>query len=113
MKLKGLLALLSVVITTLTTPALAKATYPAFWVKQSKCIRHYESRNRWHIHDGAFQIIQDTWQRMKPRGFHVYAAEDATPKQQTFVAWRIWVHNGRSWGNNNQWPNTARVCGVY
>jgi hypothetical protein len=114
-KLKGLIALLTVVLTTLTAPGISQAKhhgYPASWIRAARCIRYHESRNEWHIQDGAYQIIRSTWKTRKPRSFP-YAAEVASPAQQTFVAWRNWIANGRSWGNNNQWPNTARVCGVY
>lgn len=85
--------------------------YPAYWLRQAACIRHYESRDEWHIPDGAYQIIPSTWHSFKPPSWPD-RAENNSPPRQTFVAWRDWVHNGRSWGANNQWPNTARACGV-
>jgi hypothetical protein len=32
----------------------------------------------------------------------------ASPAQQTFVTWRTWIHDGRSW---REW-GTAGVCGL-
>lgn len=93
------------------SPAHHHHGYPAFWLREASCIRWQESRNEWHLHDGAYQIIPSTWAAFKVHGWTKLAGQ-ASPPRQTFVAWRIWVHNGRSWGLNGQWPNSAAACGV-
>jgi len=85
--------------------------YPLWWRRQASCIRYQESRGEWHIQDGAYQIIPSTWLSFRPRGWPA-RAEQVPPSRQTLVAWRIWIHNGRSWGANSQWPNSAAACGV-
>ena len=100
--------------------AVPAQAYPGWWVKQANCIHRHESTD-WHkrtdwrgypsVDHGGYQIDVRTWQTFAPKGWPQDPA-DASPPQQTLVAWRIWLHNGRSWGNNQQWPTTARICGV-
>jgi hypothetical protein len=85
------------------------------------CIHSYESTD-WHKtttylggysnDHGGMQIDVGTWRAHAPRSFPDDPAL-ASPAQQLFVAWKIWLANGRCWGCNGQWPNTARSCGVY
>lgn len=88
--------------------------YPGWWKKQAACIRHHESTDRWHIRNppygGAYQFVDSTWEAFRPRSFPVRSWR-ASPAQQTLVAWRVYVANGRRWGGN-QWPVTSRICGV-
>jgi hypothetical protein len=111
---KTLTAVVSLLVlaTQIGTAKAAHHGYPAFWLRESRCITWHESRDEWHIRDGGFQIIRSTWQSFQSRGW-ADAAELNSPARQRLVAWRIWIHNGRSWGRNNQWPNTAAACGVY
>jgi hypothetical protein len=112
--------------------------YPSFWVEQAHCIHYREAvsgsgsytaalgrrgwRMNWHlstvygtgqpsVNRGGLQISEATWRSFAPSRWPQDPAL-ASRAQQVFVAWRIWVHNGRSWGANNQWPGTAAVCGV-
>lgn len=99
------------------SPAHHHGHYPAYWRREASCIRYQESRGEWHLRDGAYQIIPPTWasglRGWTGRPLHwASPAGAASPARQTFVAWRIWVHNGRSWGANGQWPSSARACGV-
>jgi hypothetical protein len=97
--------------------------YPAGWLQQARCIHRHESID-WHKRTswtgapspdhGGFQIDVGTWQHFAPARWPSDPA-DASPAQQTLVAWRIYVANGRRWGVGRigaQWPNTARACGL-
>lgn len=97
----------------------AANAYPEWWVKQASCIHQHESTNWRKTTDwlgrpspdhGGYQIDVGTWRHFAPRTWPQDPAY-ATPAQQTLVAWRIYVANGRRWGGN-QWPNTSRLCGV-
>jgi hypothetical protein len=90
--------------------------YPAYWVREAACIRHYESHSEWHINTGngfygAYQFMLSTWRAHAPASW-TDRPDLASPPRQTFVAWRTWIANGRRWGGR-QWPNTAKACGVY
>lgn len=85
--------------------------YPRWWLRQAACIRHYESNNEWHINTGngyygAYQFLLGTWAAYAPPKWTRWP-NLATPAEQTFVAWRTWEANGRSW--YGQW-GTARLC---
>ncbi len=84
--------------------------YPAAWRKQAACIRYYESRNEWHLasgngYYGAYQFLLGTWAAHAPRHWTRYP-NLASPAQQTFVAWRTYIADGRSW---REW-GTAGSC---
>ena len=110
--------LLAMVVMTLIFATQAQA-YPAWWVKQANCIHLHESTD-WHKRTdwrgypsrdhGGYQIDVGTWQSFAPRTWPRDPA-DATKAQQTLVAWRIYVANGRQWGNG-QWPLSSRACGL-
>lgn len=83
--------------------------YPAWWRAQAACIHQHESTN-WHIRNypygGGFQFLDSTWKAHAPP--YDPPSWLASPAQQTFVAWRTWLHDGRSW---REW-STSSVCGV-
>lgn len=115
--MRGAIAYL-VIVAALAWTGAAWAThhgYPHYWLRGAACIRFHESRDNWrlvnHPYEGAYEFMLSTWATFAPRSWTRHPAE-ASPAEQNFVAWRIWIHNGRSWGANNQWPNTARICGV-
>ena len=93
--------------------------YPKGWMAQANCIHRHESTD-WHKttdwlgnpsrDHGGYQIDVGTWQVFAPKHWPQDPAY-ASPAQQTLVAWRIYVWNGRKWGGG-QWPNTARACGL-
>lgn len=115
---RNLLAIAVAVVATLIITVSAQA-YPQGWETQAQCIHLHESTD-WHKttdwrgypsrDHGGYQIDVGTWLVFVPRGWPSDPA-DATPAQQTLVTWRIYVHNGRQWGNG-QWPNSARACGL-
>jgi hypothetical protein len=84
--------------------ASAASAYPRSWLKAAACIRWHESRNRWHLRDGAYQIIPSTWRSVGGSGY----AGRASPAEQTFRAHRIWRRDGGSW---REWT-TAAACGL-
>jgi hypothetical protein len=99
--------------------ASAAHTYPRGWLAQAACIHLHESVD-WHKRTdwlgrpspdhGGYQIDVGTWAAFAPRSWPSDPAS-ASPGQQTFVAWRIYVANGRRWGGH-QWPNSSRACGL-
>ena len=92
---------------------------PRWWVTEALCIHRHESLN-WHQtttwqgypsdDTGGMQIESGTWETMAPRSFPPLPAL-ATPWQQLFVSYRIWLANGRSFGGN-QWPESSASCGL-
>jgi hypothetical protein len=118
-------------------PARAAGGYPSWWLAQARCIHYREAvsgagiytstlgrrgwRINWHLtrtaagtpssNHGGFQINVATWASFAPARWPRDPAA-ASRAQQVLVAWRIWLHNGHSWGANNQWPGTAAACGV-
>jgi Transglycosylase-like domain len=82
---------------------------------------HSRLRGGWHerttylggpsSQHGGFQIAISTWATHAPTSWPRDPAS-ATPARQLYVAWLIWKANGRSWGANNQWPQTAKLCHV-
>ena len=90
--------------------------YPAWWSRQAACIRYHESRGHWHIdtgngYFGAYQFLVGTWRyhvaHPHPLRGWPARADKASPAQQTFIAWRTWIADGRSW---REW-GTAGLCG--
>lgn len=90
-----------------------------WWLREAACIHEHESvdwhkTTDWQGHPswdhGGMQIDVRTWASYAPRGFPADPA-DATPREQLYVAYQIWVANGRRWGGN-QWPNTSKACGL-
>lgn len=125
----------SFIVLFLACVAPARA-YPSSWLAEARCIHYYEAAHHgpatpasfrrnwrvdWHLtrtadghpstNHGGFQIDVNTWRTFAPRRWPQDPAR-ATRAQQVLVAWRIWQHNGRSWGANGQWPGTAAACGV-
>ena len=70
------------------------------------CIHRHESTN-WHIYNppyaNGFQFLLSTWQRA---GGSSARWVSASPREQTFRAWRIWKMDGGSW---REW-STAYLC---
>lgn len=106
----------------LVSTAEARA-YPNGWKQEADCIHRHESTD-WHKRTswtgapspdhGGFQIDVRTWAAFQPRRWPTDPA-DASPAQQTLVAWRIYVANGRRWGHGLmgwQWPLSSRACGL-
>jgi hypothetical protein len=86
--------------------------YPPWWRREAACVRWHESRGRWHIQTGngyygAYQFLLSTWASVAVRGWPSNPAA-ASPAQQTFAVWRVWIRDGRSW---REW-GTAGVCGL-
>lgn len=107
--------MVGLVIAALLLPASTQA-YPAWWKTEAACVHRHEGS--WHEttsstgapsrDHGGYQIDVATWARFAPAGWPSDPAW-ASPAEQTLVAWRIWVANGRRFGGN-QWPTTARLC---
>jgi len=89
--------------------ASAFGSYPAFWRHQASCIRYKESRGQLRIVNpkpapdgehakGLYQFLPSTWRaHLPPRAHWPKDPTKATFAQQTFVAWRTWVYDHRSW----------------
>ncbi len=96
-----------------------RPVYPAAFRLHWPCIHRRESTD-WHRttdwlgrpsrQHGGMQIDLGTWLAFAPASFPRDPAA-ATPAQQVFVAFRIWLANGRRFGGR-QWPQTSRLCGV-
>jgi hypothetical protein len=100
-----------------------RPNYPAWWVKQARCIHRYEVGLgsltdlaawplRWDLDTGntfygGFQFMASTWRSMGGRGL----PSRATRREQIYRAYLNWKANGRRWGGQ-QWPTTARLCGL-
>lgn len=82
---------------------------PADWLRGAMCVHSRESTD-WHIHNepyaNGFQFLFGTWTSAGGA-----AAEwiTASPREQLYRAWVVWLRDGRSW---REWPNTSRYCGL-
>jgi hypothetical protein len=81
-------------------------------VRAVACIRYHESGGRWHIatgngYYGAYQFLWSTWASVMVRGWPSNPAL-ASPAQQTFMVWRVYIRDGRSF---REW-GTAGMCGL-
>jgi hypothetical protein len=75
----------------------------------ASCIRYHESRGQWSINTGngyfgAYQFLRSTWRSVGG----TVRPDRATPRMQTYRAWRVWKRDGGSW---REW-GTAGVCGL-
>lgn len=80
---------------------------PAWWLQQAACIRLHEgwwTANTGNGYAGAYQFRHSTWASVGGRG----SAHQASPREQTYRAWLLWLRSGRSW---SQW-GTAGMCGL-
>ena len=108
---RGVLRWIGVIALVLSLHHHRQHGYPSWWVRQAACIRYHESRGIWTINTGngyygAYQFRLSTWAAHVVPGWTL-RPDRATPAQQTFVAWRTWLANGRSW--YGQW-GTAGMC---
>lgn len=97
MLLTVLVALLVVETARGTVPARWKP--PAWWLAQAACIRSHEgwwTANTGNGYYGAYQFLLGTWRGVGGTGY----PHQASPREQTYRAWLLWLRSGRSW---SQW----------
>jgi hypothetical protein len=97
----------------------AHTALPHWWIGKALCIHRHESVD-WHrttdwrgypsVDRGGLQIDVNTWSSLAPATFPTNPAS-ASPRQQLFVAYRIWLANGHRFGGH-QWYYSAAACGV-
>lgn len=107
-------AALAALAAALSPPtAAAYPSYPAPWLREAACIHgkevfgHVGRPDEWTVVGGGrggYQFLLSTWRRVGGRG----APEDASPAEQTYRAWRVYVQDRRSW---REWT-TAPACGL-
>ena len=110
MRVLSSLIVAALLSTTAATAALKKrAGYPSFWRHQASCIRYKESRGNLRViasraapdgehAEGLYQFLPSTWRaHVPPRAHFPSRPIRASFAQQTFVAWRTWVYDHRSW----------------
>ena len=82
---------------------------PPSWLPGALCVHSHESGD-WHIHNdpyaNGFQFTLGTWLRA---GGSASTWISASPREQLYRAYRIWLADGRSW---REWPVTSRMCGL-
>lgn len=80
---------------------------PRWWLTQAICIHAHEgawNANTGNGYFGGMQFALSTWRRVDGRGYpHL-----ATPREQLYRAWLVWLGDGRSW---REW-GTAPACGL-
>jgi hypothetical protein len=99
----------------------ARAGYPAGWLAAARCIHYAETGGgtwgtRWDerrnsYSRGGMQFLYSTWWRAVERHrLNGYPADpaNASRAQQLFVAWLLYLDDGRSW---HEW-STAGGCGL-
>lgn len=111
--------LVVIVACAATSARAASSPWPAWWYSQAMCIHRHESTD-WHRRTnwlgypsrdhGGMQIDVGTWASYRPAGYPPDPAA-ASPGQQLYVAWLIWLANGHRFGGH-QWPLSSRLCGV-
>jgi len=93
--------------------AAAYPVYPASWLRQARCIHHFEvyghegRADEWTVvggGSGGFQFTQRTWESVGGRG----SPSGASPAEQTYRAYLVWKRDGGSW---REW-RTHALCGV-
>jgi hypothetical protein len=86
---------------------------PRYWhaspgfLRAALCLHRYEgawNANTGNGYYGGLQFTLSTWQRAGGAGYpHL-----ATPREQIYRCWRIWLMNGRSF---REWGTSGR-CGL-
>jgi hypothetical protein len=80
---------------------------PAWFVQPILCVHSGESRD-WHISNPPYANgLQFTLQSWEAVGGTAASWRWASPAEQMYRAYRLWLIQG--WG---AWPNTSRVCGL-
>jgi hypothetical protein len=95
------------VIAALATPAHWHATDHPRWYREALCIHAHEgawTANTGNGYYGGMQFLASTWASANGRGL----ASAATPRDQLYRAWIVYLRDGRSW---REW-GTARACGL-
>lgn len=85
----------------------AKWHAPKAWLPGALCIHHYEgawNANTGNGYYGGMQFLLSTWQRAGGVG----RPDLASPREQLYRAWRVWLRDGHSW---QEW-GTRGLCGL-
>lgn len=86
------------------------------WYRQALCIHRHEGA--WNsigyvhgvpMYGGGMQFLLTTWVSMGGKATSVWDIARASPREQLYRSWLLWLANGRRWGG--QW-GTAGVCGL-
>jgi hypothetical protein len=116
---RAVLVVAAAVVLAVCQPAAAR--YPSAWLRAASCIHYAETgggtwATRWDerrnsYSRGGMQFLYSTWWRAVERHrLNGYPADpaNATRAQQLFVAWLLYLDDGRSW---HEW-STAGGCGL-
>ena len=87
------------------------------WLAQARCVHLKEGRwpaNTGNGYFGGFQFAAQTWKRVggTPDDAFAYPGSRAHPftataQEQTYRAWLLWKHDGRSW---KSWGAIGAFC---
>lgn len=81
---------------------------PSWFVSQALCIHSHEGSwtDTGDPFWGGMQFMLSTWVNAGGTGL----PSAASPSEQIYRAYVVWKKDGGSW---REWPNTARMCGLY
>lgn len=79
---------------------------PSWFWNQALCVHSHEGAwNDRGAFRGGMQFLYSTWSSVGGTG----DPADASPAEQIYRAYLVWRRDGGSW---QEWPNTARMCGL-
>ena len=83
---------------------------PRAWLKDALCVHAHEGA--WNDpgppYEGGLQFLLSTWLSVGGVVHGAHWASVASPREQLYRAWLVWLRDGRSW---HEW-GTAGVCGL-
>lgn len=88
---------------------------PRWWLPQAVCIHEHEGAwnsigyvNGRATYGGGMQFMLGTWNRVGGRGTSLWDIARASPREQLYRAWLVYLQDHRSW---HEW-GTAGMCGL-
>ena len=92
---------------TLAAPMPPRWHPPRWWLREAVCIHRHEGA--WNDetgngYSGGLQFLPSTWASVGGVG----RPSQATPREQLYRAWLVWLRDGHSW---REW-GSARACGL-
>jgi hypothetical protein len=104
----------------LPLPAAGAVSGPSVdWLAQARCVHLKEgpwTANTGNGHFGGFQFAAQTWKRVGGTRDDAFGYPGdrthpftATAQEQTYRAWLLWKHDGRSW---KSWGAVGASCSL-